>query len=64
MTFTGEVDELTNVGDGVKVALTNVRKKGAAAWQTCGPAVPFRVSFKDAKHFPIGRLVKVTLKPV
>lgn len=61
MTFKGSVASLEDLGEDVKVSLTNVKRARAAQWADYSMPVAFRVPHSMARAFPIGRRVRIEI---
>jgi hypothetical protein len=64
MKLRGSVDKLEDIGDAVRVYLTNVRSLNAAPWRQYGPPISFEVDYKRARlSYPVGTEVVVIIRP-
>lgn len=61
MKFKGTITKLEDVGEDVRVFLTNVQRKGSASWREYGSEVSFRMPHEMAKRYHVGRSVTITM---
>lgn len=61
MKLRGEIHQLQHEGDTVLVTVGNVRRKRAGGCFPYNPAVGLRVPISSAKHYAIGRGVKLSI---
>lgn len=62
MKFTGEVYKLRSTGDSLRVTVTNVKRKTAAAWMPYGENLEFDVPFANQRTYPVGKTITVEIK--
>lgn len=63
MKYEAEIDKAENMGADAEVTLTNVDRKGSAAWRGYGPNMKIRIPFGMLKNYALGRGVIIEITP-